>query len=967
MNHGTRSLALILPLGVALMIASDPAAQAQFGLSSDDPQMKTREAATQFQFALDRMDRGKAGDEDVVRAAAAYRAALQAEEIVFQVPGAPNLLGKPWRHDLQIAVQYVNRGRRDLARPHLDRAFKELDAVNDWAARFPIPSFLGGVDMTVMQVVDEVVDCQQLAEALVDVGRVREAKTLAERALARVRVVETREGSPNERDQNEIALLNLMFKETSLVILAKIEAMRGETAAARARLDEAMSCLDQIARLDNALVTELAFHEHENLYGELAHIEAIEGRWAAARDVMDRALIHHRNRRQRYFFQVNAHSGENADVRPRGSILPSWRVDYLTGLSLGLKQADDEATAAASAAWVINGKRTEEDLERVVQRMFRLASLPETRDSIARWSANRAEAASTALGAGLSAAVRAEVGPSGLNAPTSPEDWLRYWIDETVWARVHSFGGLQSEASGLSRPYHVRSESGSHPDLPRMIRRLRGEQGEQSEIDGEVEAELEERERERDERPAVVVNNEKALSRRDSVVEWAVRVGGNDPFARNDWVSIDAARSAIADEARLIEIARFRPRRFEALGPGETPWDEPRYVAWVVPPKGAEAVEVVDLGPASAIDEAIERVRESVRPDVEDLRERGEAEVEKGAIRERLEELSKLALHPLLPHLRGAKRLIISPDGQLWLAPWSAMLLPDGRYAVEAYAIRHAETGRDLLATEDAAMASGPPVIFADPDFGPVPAAAGAGGNAPRGASFAGVPFGRLPGTAAEAEAIAPSLKAFARAEPLVFTGAAATERALRSTRSPRVLVLSTHGFSLEFPEVRPPVYFTRGSTTVGSDDDRFAVDPLALSGLVFAQANARLGAARLPGIEDGLVTAAEVEALDLRGTELVVLSACDTGLGQVRDGEGIAGLRQAFQTAGAKAVVAALWQVPDRESAQLMDDFFRRLAAGARGDDALREAQLAIIQARRDRTGGALPYFWAAFTFAGR
>jgi CHAT domain-containing protein len=112
------------------------------------------------------------------------------------------------------------------------------------------------------------------------------------------------------------------------------------------------------------------------------------------------------------------------------------------------------------------------------------------------------------------------------------------------------------------------------------------------------------------------------------------------------------------------------------------------------------------------------------------------------------------------------------------------------------------------------------------------------------------------------------------------------------------------------------------------------------------------------------------VEDLDLWGTELVVLSACETGRGAVQVGEGVLGLRRAFQLAGAEIVLASLWQVPDTETERLMTDCLRRWLDGAAPAEALRQAQLQLIRQLRQGAGArrqAPPLYWAGFICHGQ
>ena len=449
------------------------------------------------------------------------------------------------------------------------------------------------------------------------------------------------------------------------------------------------------------------------------------------------------------------------------------------------------------------------------------------------------------------------------------------------------------------------------------------------------------------------------------------------PTRDDPWIELDRVRTALPGDAVLVEIARFDVWDFQAQDRRRR-WQPAHYAAWVIPAAGRGAVRLLDLGPAAALDAAVAAARQALRADPQALRDRGEPDLERQA-RPALEALAQLVLTPLLPHLGPTRRWILSPDAALWLVPWAALPLDGGRYALEDHEIAYVVSGRDLV-PGGGRRPHGPALVMADPDFALDPDQARqaardvlrhADGSSADELALRGTSGGlrldavpRLPGTAAEAKAIAPKLRAYAGVEPVVYTDRWALEAVFKAFRQPRVVVLSTHGFFLEDqetqPQDRPDLVLDPARPRSGPLPE----NPLLRCGLLLAGCSRRdpAGAG-----EDGVLTGMEVVGTDLRGTELVVLSACETGLGQVRNGEGVAGLRQAFQLAGAKAVVATLWQVPDKESARLMTGFFDNLAAGQGKAEALRAAQLALITSRRERYGAAHPFFWAAFTVTGQ
>ncbi|HEY1554832.1 MAG TPA: CHAT domain-containing protein [Kofleriaceae bacterium] len=380
-------------------------------------------------------------------------------------------------------------------------------------------------------------------------------------------------------------------------------------------------------------------------------------------------------------------------------------------------------------------------------------------------------------------------------------------------------------------------------------------------------------------------------------------------------VDLAAVQAKLPRDTRLVELVDYEPRDWHAPAvPKPAPLAR-RYAAYVLASHGDPVL--VDLGPTPPIDDALAKFRKALGdPDNDRVAELAGA-------------LYALAFRPLVPALGGAKQVLIAPDGALNLVPFAA--LHDGKhYLVEDYTFTYLTSGRDVLRFGVRAGTPGAPLIFADPDFDGGAAAPRPAGR--RGRAMTGLTWPRLPGTGQEADAVVGQL-----AGATVLRDKQATENAVKAVHAPSVLHLATHGFFLES----------------GGDDE----NPLLDSGLAFAGAN-KLSS----GSEDGILTAYEASGLDLWGTKLVVMSACETGLGKVSHGDGVYGLRRALVIAGAESLVMSLWQVDDKATRDLMTGYYKRLHAREGRSAALRSVQLELAHQPRY----AHPYFWASFIAAG-
>jgi CHAT domain-containing protein len=454
---------------------------------------------------------------------------------------------------------------------------------------------------------------------------------------------------------------------------------------------------------------------------------------------------------------------------------------------------------------------------------------------------------------------------------------------------------------------------------------------------------------------------------------------------------LEQVSKILPNDAGLFELLAYRQYNFHPtekqpqVGPGPL-----RYAALVVLPEGKP--QAFDLGPGEAIDGAVAELLAALTNADSDWQPVAK-------------KLSELVVKPAGAGISDRARLYVAPDGQLNLVPF-AVLSDDKGLLVDHHELSYLTSGRDFLRrpapTKEAPHSA--IALLADPEFAAGMKDAGEAPASSRG-MIRGLRLGKvapLPGTREEVKAIEKLLK---KAEVKALYGADATKRALLAIEQPGILHVATHGLFLgdsghggdnargmtleddgpskpaeqaakpAEPVAKPaepaakPAEGARptaaSSTAATAPRSAYSENPLLSSMLVLAGAETAsrvLPEKRDPNLGNGLVTALEVASMNLWGTQLVVLSACETGRGDVSSlGQGVYGLRRAVMVAGAETLLTSLWKVDDKATRDLMTKYYQNLLKGQGRGQGMRDAALALRKKKPH------PYYWAPFITIGR
>ncbi|HMZ78508.1 MAG TPA: CHAT domain-containing protein [Acidobacteriota bacterium] len=443
-----------------------------------------------------------------------------------------------------------------------------------------------------------------------------------------------------------------------------------------------------------------------------------------------------------------------------------------------------------------------------------------------------------------------------------------------------------------------------------------------------------------------------ALERQKETLEAEISRRSNEFKVQTAPITFEAVKQRIPPNAALIEFTVYHSYDTKLRKPGK-----PHYAAYVLKgspdAKGSNPPQLqwVDLGETEPIDQAISQWRQVLRLPSSQLNQPRNLTVVPDqqpvlpSVKEQARLLDRLLMQPVRQLAASCKRFLISPDGALNLIPFDALVDEHGHYLVENYEISFLTSGRDLLRLETSIPPKSKPVVIADPDFSI--------GKGPVVFQHYVKPLVGLPGTKKEAAAIQAQFP-----QAVIETQAGATEASLKRVSGPQFLHIATHGYFLDDVRQTP-----EAATRQAESDARVNLEelkkanPLLRSMIFLARANEGR-----TGDDDGVLTALEATSLDLWGTKLVVLSACDTGIGEIKNGDGVFGLRRALVLAGAETQLMSLWPVSDTATRDMMIHYYQRLKAGEGRSAALRKVRLEFLNDPKRRH----PFYWASFILSG-
>ncbi|UOQ66801.1 CHAT domain-containing protein [Hymenobacter volaticus] len=394
-------------------------------------------------------------------------------------------------------------------------------------------------------------------------------------------------------------------------------------------------------------------------------------------------------------------------------------------------------------------------------------------------------------------------------------------------------------------------------------------------------------------------------------------------------ITLDSVRRWLPPNSGVLEFVLYKPYNLDAKGLTQV-WGEPRYEGFFMNKSGA--ITSYSLGSVASIDSLIIAWRSALKdPDNSSVDSLGRTVYQK-------------VIAPLMPNVSSMQHLFISPDGLINTIPFASLIDNNNRFLIDNYTISYLENSRELaniIKKTGVNIKTTEPVIVANPSFT----------ISPKTVREDSLNWTNLIHTSAEANSIKKIVPS-----AILYTKQDANESQIKKIANPAFLHIATHGY------ISPiPVNDNNEKLIHDYDDLRLKKrewdNPMYKSGLVLAGANDsyKIG-------NDGYLTAAELATIDLRGTELVTLSACETGLGTLTNGEGVYGLKRALFIAGAKNIVVSLWQVSDSATTLLMNSFYTYLRKGEGVAKALRLAQIEM----KNNSSFNHPYYWAGFSVFG-